>query len=74
MKQRVVRVPEELVPFLEQALDSFPGPWLFPDETGAKAYALLRKALASDIDRLDEDCPNDEITAHHIGGTAYAGD
>ncbi len=51
MKQRVVRVPEELVPFLEQALVSFPGPWLFPDETGAMRNVtwqpedVLRRAL-----------------------------
>ena len=34
-RQRVVRVPEELVPFLEHALANFPGPWLFPDPEGA---------------------------------------
>ena len=51
MKQRVVRVPEELVPFLQQVVESFPGPWLFPDETGAMRNAtwqpedVLRRAL-----------------------------
>jgi integrase len=51
MKQRVVRAPEELIPFLEQALVSFPGPWLFPDETGAmrtetwQPEDVLRRAL-----------------------------
>ncbi|HET9596480.1 MAG TPA: site-specific integrase, partial [Anaeromyxobacteraceae bacterium] len=34
-KQRVVRIPEELVPFLEHAAAAFRGPWLFPDEDGA---------------------------------------
>ena len=44
-------MPEELVPFLEQALVSFPGPWLFTDETGAMRNVtwqpedVLRRAL-----------------------------
>jgi len=34
-KQRVVRIPEELVPFLEHAVATFRGSWLFPDADGA---------------------------------------
>jgi len=51
MKQRVVRIPDELVPFLEQALAQFPGPWLFPDDSGAmrtktwQPEDILRRAL-----------------------------
>ena len=50
-KQRVVRIPEELAPFLEAALAIFPGRWLFPDETGAmrtktwQPEDVLRRAL-----------------------------
>ena len=50
-KQRVVRIPEELVPFLDYALATFPGPWLFPDDAGemrAKSWQpedILRRAL-----------------------------
>jgi len=51
MKQRVVRIPDELVPFLEQAIGEFPGPWLFPDDHGAmrtmtwQPEDILRRAL-----------------------------
>jgi integrase len=50
-KQRVVRVPDELVPFLEHALATFPGPWLFPDPDGGMRAVtwqpedILRRAL-----------------------------
>jgi integrase len=50
-RQRAVRVPEELVPFLEHALATVPGPWLFPDDAGAmrtKSWQpedILRRAL-----------------------------
>ncbi len=33
-KQRVVRIPDELVPFLEHAIATFPGLWLVPDDDG----------------------------------------
>lgn len=33
-KQRVIRIPDELVPFLDYALGAFPGDWLFPGEEG----------------------------------------
>ena len=50
-KQRAVRIPEELVPFLDHALATFAGAWLFPDETGAmrtktwQPEDILRRAL-----------------------------
>jgi integrase len=50
-KQRVVRFPDELVPFLEHALATFPGPWLFPDPDGVMRTVtwqpedILRRAL-----------------------------
>jgi integrase len=50
-KQRVVRIPEELVPFLEYALATFPGRWLFPDDAGEmrtqswQPEDILRRAL-----------------------------
>ncbi len=50
-KQRAVRIPEELVPFLEHALATFPGNWLVPDEGGTmrtKSWQpedILRRAL-----------------------------
>ena len=50
-KQRVVRIPEELVPFLEHAVATFAGPWLFPDAEGAmrtntwQPEDILRRAL-----------------------------
>jgi len=33
-KQRVVRIPDELMPFLDYALAVFPSEWLFPGEEG----------------------------------------
>jgi len=50
-KQRVVRVPDELVPFLAHAVAAFGGPWLFPDDDGAmrtrtwQPEDILRRAL-----------------------------
>jgi len=50
-KHRPVRIPEELVPFLDYALQRFEGPYLFPDERGAmrtKSWQpedVLRRAL-----------------------------
>jgi integrase len=50
-KQRAVRVPDELVPFLEHAMAAFPGPWLFPDPDGGMRTVtwqpedILRRAL-----------------------------
>ncbi len=50
-KQRVVRIPDELVPFLDYALAEFPGEWLFPDEEGLmrentwEPEDILRRAL-----------------------------
>jgi len=50
-KQRVVRFPDELVPFLEHAIATFPGPWLFPDPDGGMRTVtwqpedILRRAL-----------------------------
>jgi integrase len=50
-KQRVVRMPDELVPFLEHAIATFPGPWFFPDESGGMRTVtwqpedILRRAL-----------------------------
>jgi integrase len=50
-KQRVVRIPDELVPFLAYALAVFPGEWLFPNEEGLmrentwQPEDILRRAL-----------------------------
>ena len=50
-RQRVVRIPEELVPFLEHALASEPGLLLFPDKSGQmrtklwKPEKILKPAL-----------------------------
>jgi integrase len=50
-KQRVVRIPDELVPFLAHAIATFPGPWLFPDPDGGMRTVtwqpedILRRAL-----------------------------
>jgi integrase len=50
-KQRVVRIPDELVPFLSYALAAFPGEWLFPGEEGHmreptwQPEDILRRAL-----------------------------
>ncbi len=50
-EERVVPIPEALVPFLEQAIDSAPGPLLFPDESGSmrtpfwQPEDILRRAL-----------------------------
>jgi len=50
-RQRVVRIPEELVPFLEHALATWGGPWLFPDPDGRMRTAtwqpedVLRRGL-----------------------------
>jgi integrase len=50
-KQRVVRIPEELVLFLDHALATFGGPWLFPDADGSmrtrtwQPEDILRRAL-----------------------------
>jgi hypothetical protein len=50
-KQRVVRIPDELVPCLEHAIATFPGPWLFPDDPGGMRTVtwqpedILRRAL-----------------------------
>ncbi len=50
-KQRVVRIPDELAPFLEHALATFPGSWLFPDDEGGMRTVtwqpedILRRAL-----------------------------
>lgn len=41
----LLRPPEEVVPFLEQALVSFPGPWLLPDETGAMRNLIEVEAI-----------------------------
>jgi integrase len=50
-KQRVVRLPDEFVPFLEYAIETVPGPWLFPDPDGGMRTVtwqpedILRRAL-----------------------------
>jgi integrase len=50
-RQRVVRIPEELVPFLTYALQAWPGVWLFPDADGTprtkfwQPEDILRRAL-----------------------------
>ncbi len=50
-KQRVIAIPEEFVPFVQQALRASPGPWLFPDEDGKmrnktwQPEDVLRRAL-----------------------------
>jgi integrase len=50
-KQRVVRIPDELVPFLSYALAAFPGEWLFPGDEGLmrertwQPEDILRRAL-----------------------------
>ena len=50
-KQRVVRIPDEFVPFVEYATKTFPGPWLFPDPDGGMRTVtwqpedILRRAL-----------------------------
>jgi len=50
-RQRVVRIPEELVPFLEYALAASPRAWLFSGEHGSvrsplwKPEKVLRPAL-----------------------------
>jgi hypothetical protein len=50
-RQRVVPIPEELVPFLTFALEAWPGVWLFPDVDGTprtkfwQPEDILRRAL-----------------------------
>ncbi len=50
-KQRVVRIPEEFVPFYEYARQTYPGAWLFPHADGTmrdrtwQPEDVLRRAL-----------------------------
>ncbi len=63
-QQRVVRIPEELVPFLEFAVATSPSEWLFPGEDGRmrpptwKPEKVLRPALrrAEIVDRYTHVC------------------